>query len=313
LNPAPDAALHHLEGTAPLPSDLPTTIALILLTLLALAASVLSWSSLGQSGAGRQERLTRKLIWLTTAGCALLFVYREVFVHQRWTPFEAHVDGLLLIATLFGAALLFLESRARMKGLATFAMPILTLLLAWAICASWFTWHLFRLHSIWRVVHLSSVYLGLLGAAVAAIGGGMYLYVQKRLRHKLAGTGDTRLPSLEATERLIIRASAFGFALLSLGLFTGLVIIVADGRSMHPGWWQSPKIVLAAVVWSLYALVMNVRHATAFRGNRAAWLSIAGLLLVLTTFGVATRMPNLPRSSGTDATSRSADTPGETP
>jgi len=37
----------------------------------------------------------------------------------------------------------------------------------------------------------------------------------------------------------------------------------------------------------IYALVKNVRHATAFRGVRAAWLSIGGLALLLATFALA--------------------------
>jgi len=43
---------------------------------------------------------------------------------------------------------------------------------------------------------------------------------------------------------------------------------------------------LAASVWLIYAVVMNTRHTATFRGARAAWLSILGLVLLLATFGI---------------------------
>ncbi len=265
--------------------DLLTTPSLILLTLLSLAACVVAIGRLFRKGAGRGVS-EGALLAICAIGSAALFVYRWRYVYGRPPPVEAHVDGLLLIAALFAAAVLFLGGKSRLPGITPFATPVLTLILAWAICASRFTFQLFNLDSPVKTVHRVGVYLGALFIAVAATAAVMYLYAHRRLRRKADPSAQSPLASLEKIERTIIQSSALGFALLTLGLITGVVIVESGPTRLGPGWWYSPKVVLATAVWLIFAVVMNVRHATRFRGARAAWLSIAGLVLLLATFGV---------------------------
>jgi ABC-type uncharacterized transport system permease subunit len=232
------------------------------------------------------------VLWgLITIGCGALFIYRTLFVYESWQPLAAHVDGLLMLATLFGAAVLFLHSASRLPGSAAFAGPLMVLLLLWAVCASRWTLVAFRIETIVKSVHLATVYLGTLFFAVAAIAGAVFLHSQHRLRHKAAPAGRTPFASLESIERLIIHSSALGLALLTIGLITGLVI-VSRQREADPTWWINWKLVLTLTAWLIYAAVMNVRFATAFRGARAAWLSIAGVALLLATFGVSSALPS---------------------
>ena len=100
-----------------------------------------------------------------------------------------------------------------------------------------------------------------------------------------------------------VTAATLGFGLLSLGLIAGLIIITSnDGATrLGPGWWHSPKVLLSVAAWLLYALVLNVRHGTRFRGARAAWLSIAGLALLLTTLAIVTAMRRSDEPKSTSA------------
>ncbi len=263
-----------------------TTWVLIVLTVLSAAACLVAVVRLRKKSAGRGLWCVQlSLTGLCTAGSMGLFTYRALVVHRGWQPLESHVDGLLLIAALFAVMVLFLQSLGGVAGLATFALPVLTLILAWAICASAWTFYFFEIDSVWKTVHLAAVYLGTLFFAVAAIGGGMFLYVQRGLRCKRLG-GGRGLASLEAIERLIVWASASGFALLSLGLAMGLILVASGPTKLGEGWWYSPKFVAATAVWLIYGAVMNARHAASYRGARAAWLSIAGLVLLLVTFGL---------------------------
>ena len=135
-------------------------------------------------------------------------------------------------------------------------------------------------------MHLAGVYLGTLGCAVAAVAGAMYLFVERQLKAKRNPRGLLRLASLERLERLIVQSATLGFALLTLGLVSGVVILW--DRHDLAGWWASPKVLLATAAWAVYALVMNVRIATMFRGRRAAWLAIGGLVLLLGVYGIVT-------------------------
>jgi ABC-type uncharacterized transport system permease subunit len=135
----------------------------------------------------------------------------------------------------------------------------------------------------------------------------MYLFVERRLHQKRDFGSIGRFASLEKLETIIIRQATVGFALLSLGLITGLVIVTSNKPELMPGWWHTPKILLATAAWIVYAVLMNLRSATAFRGARAAWLSIAGLVILLTTYGVVSALPGpLRASAATTSTHREA-------
>ena len=283
-----------------------TTLTLIVLTLLSLAACVVAIGRLLRPLAFAGARAVQyTLFGACITGCMTLFLYRAWVVHHGWQPLQSHVDGLLLIALLFAVMVLFLQSRGGVWGLTTFGLPVLTVILAWSICASFWTFQWFQIDSVWKTVHLAGVYLGTLFFLVAAIAGGMFLYAHRRLQRKRDGAVVKKLASLESIERLIVWSSTVGFGLLTLGLATGVVIIGFGPNRLGAGWWHSPKVVLAASVWLIYFMLINTRHAVFFRGTRAAWLSIVGLVLLLTTFGVvnmwaAATAPPPPGAGGGD-------------
>lgn len=290
-----------------------TTFILIVLTLLAVLATLGAIRRLRHPDrpftASVRQRTFVAIIALATLG---LFI-RFWFVEGGWQPVTSHRDGLLLMAFMLAAAIFFIQCRASLVGLSAFALPMLTFLLLWAICASGPTYHPFDLpdlHPVWRGAHLTGVYLGTTCCGIAAIAGGMYLYVQARLKRKDSLGSLGRLASLEALENLIIRTATLGFILLTLGLVSGIIVISEDYNRMPNGWWYTPKIVLATLAWWVYAILMNVRYASSFRGRRAAWLSIVGLLLLLSTYVVVTSLPPspIPQTSG-----QSIDLPKPTP
>lgn len=247
------------------------------------------------------------LIGAVTLLCAGLFIYRVLVIHKAWQPLQAHVDGLLLIGALLAPAILYIQTRPRLFGLSLFALPLLGLILLWAVCASLWTYRPFKhdtFEPAWVVFHTTATYLGLLGCGLGAAGGAMYLFVQRRIKSK-AGLGQVNpMASLETLETLIIRAATLGFVLLTLSLVSGLIIVTQADRttSLGEAWWGSPKVWLAAAAWVVYALLINIRSFSAFRGRRAAWLAIAGLVLVLATYGMVEAMSKSQATTQTNNT-----------
>ena len=268
-----------------------TSIPLILSTLASIAAVVLAVRRVSRPS---KDPLPLwpfiTLLGLITLLCAGAFGYRIAVIHKAWQPVQAHVDGLLLIALLLAPAILYVQTRPRLFGLSIFALPLLALILAWGVCATLWTYRPFELDSFapaWMVFHLTATYLGLLGCAIGAAAGAMYLFVQGRLKAK-AGLGQVNpMASLETLETLIVRAATLGFVLLTLSLISGLVMVTQSDHatSLGKAWWSSPKVWLAASAWIVYAVLINVRSFSTVRGRRAAWLAIAGLVLVLATYG----------------------------
>lgn len=268
-----------------------TSLPLILLTIVSAIASVGALRRLGMPEEQRKGlALQNSLVLVLTLGSAAIFAARWLLLHESWQPLQAHIDGLLLISALLAAAILFIQTRPKLFGLSAFALPLLTLILAWAICAAMWTYRPFHLDTfepVWMVFHTVSTYLGLLSCGIGAVAGAMYLFVQHRLKAKTHLPGTMPLASLETLEALIIRTATLGFVLLTLSLATGLIIVTQaqDATALGSDWWASPKVWLATAVWALYALLMNIRYATSFRGRRAAWLAIGGLVLLLATYG----------------------------
>lgn len=281
-------------------TDTATSIPLILMTALSAAAATLAVRRLRTTRVPEERPNTAPtqhlLVGLIAAGCVTVLVLRWLLLWETWQPLHAHVDGLLLMCALFAGAVLYIQTRPKLRGLAAFALPLLTVMLAWAICASLWTYRPFQLDTLepaWLVFHTTSTYLGLLCCALGAIGGAMYLYVQGRLKSKHAVPG--RLASLETLETLIIRTATLGFVLLTLSLVSGVVLVTrGEGNPLGIEWWVSPKVILATLAWAVYALLMNIRHASAFRGRRAAWLAIFGLFLLLATYGIVEAMDKRP-------------------
>lgn len=273
-------------------SDPISMIALSVLTLLAAASAAIALGRVsGRWRRGAGNRAEVGLLLAVAAGAAAVFAYRAAVIHQRWLALEAHVDGLVLIACFLALALAFLQIGRRLPSATAVGGPLLVLILAWAICASAWTYTPFvmppqHVRRIWTAVHLLAVYGGTFFVALAAVAGTMFLLVRRRLRRKAANSA-TPLASLEALEGIIVRTSALGFALLTLGLASGVVIVASGPSTLGGGWWYSVRVLLALVVWLIYALLMNIRRARAFRGPRAAWLSICGLVLLLLIFALA--------------------------
>jgi len=269
-----------------------TTITLIALTVLSVIVGIRALLSLRSADQLTITSVPRRLA-VALIGLVTLLLFIGFWVESgTWQPVTSHRDGLVLMSCLLAATVLFIQTRPRLAGLSAFALPVLTFLLGWSVCASAWTYrpfHLEDLHPVWRGVHLTGVYLGTACCGIAAVAGGMYLYVQARLKRKdnLGGLG--KLASLEALEGLIIRSATLGFTLLTLGLVSGFIVISHNGPGLSD---MTPKIVMATLAWLVYALLMNVRYASAFRGRRAAWLSIVGLVLLLGTYAAVTHIPS---------------------
>ncbi len=217
--------------------------------------------------------------------------YRWVWVHDfHLNNLDSKVDSLLFVCTLLAAVIFYLRLPNRLPGIGAFGFPIITILLLWSLCSNTFTSHqsaIAQSPDLIKTTHLIGVYAGTIFFALAAIMSCMYLYIQFKLKDINAIANISKLPSLERVENMISASSTLGFALLTLGLITGFIWVNKDPGSFGETWWLSPKTILAFVAWTAYAIVMNVKYATTFRGDKAAYLSIIGFILIVTILAIA--------------------------
>ena len=107
---------------------------------------------------------------------------------------------------------------------------------------------------------------------VAAAMAILYLYEERRLKHRDTGLLRLRLPSLEALDRLASRVALVGLVLLSAGIVVGLTRL--DSGDLDAA------MTITALIWAVYAAALVLRRETGLQGRRLAWSLVAGFSLV---------------------------------
>ncbi|MGH7933437.1 MAG: c-type cytochrome biogenesis protein CcsB [Candidatus Binataceae bacterium] len=138
------------------------------------------------------------------------------------------------------------------------------------------------LRSAWLPVHVT---LALLGDALFVLAAGVsviYLVYESRLKAKrpLAIDGE-RPPSLEKLDRVNYHLLVWGFLMLSLAIVTGA--IWADATWGHFWSWE-PQETWSAIIWLLYAALLESRLTVGWRGRRVAALTIVVFTVLIGSF-----------------------------
>ncbi|GIW75971.1 MAG: hypothetical protein KatS3mg104_1034 [Phycisphaerae bacterium] len=203
---------------------------------------------------------------------------------RSWLPLDDNFDAILWIAILTAIVSLYLQRQKMIGRIDWVLSPIVALLLLSAAFFGTVMPHSYT-HTLWATLHRVSVFTGPIFLALAAACGVMYLILSARLRNKHSPV-DSRFGSLERLEHLNYTAVSIGFALLTVGLITGVVRVVESSTRFGEHWFLNPKIVLSVAAYVLYALVLHSPINPSFRGRRTAILSIAGFVLLLGTLGL---------------------------
>jgi ABC-type uncharacterized transport system permease subunit len=125
------------------------------------------------------------------------------------------------------------------------------------------------------------VLANLLGVALFVLAGGaagLYLVQERRIKvKKRAAARIHGLPPLDALDHAVHRFLVAGFPLLTLGIITGTYW----AKTLEMG---SPDVVMRTIfgyaTWLLIAGVLLLRALAGWRGRRAAYGTIAGLVCV---------------------------------
>jgi ABC-type uncharacterized transport system permease subunit len=237
------------------------------------------WSS------ARPLRLSAKIFDYLGLSAAIAVIIWHSMSRGHWQPMSDNFDTIIWLAILLALFVAYVQRVKPIPGLDWFVMPIVIILLA---SAGFFGSHdlhtyrpLVRDTGIW--LHRVTAYGGAVAFAIAAPVGAMYVIASRRLRNKAPGPSFT---SLERLERLMMLWVTLGFALLTIGLITGLFRMIVEKNSV-----PMPKLLLASLAWLVYAIVMHAPINPRFRGRRAAILSIFGFVLVFGTLVAVQFMP----------------------
>jgi ABC-type transport system involved in cytochrome c biogenesis permease subunit len=143
-------------------------------------------------------------------------------------------------------------------------------------------------------VHIVTAVLGVALFGIAFGSAVMYLLQEREVKGKRFGALFSRLPSLDALDRMVQRLVRAGFVVYTVALVAGTITATAVWKS---AWSWDPQQIVSLVVWLLYGAMVQLRHS-GWHGRRYAVLTLVGFVLVLGSMVSLKTVPGVTRHAG---------------
>jgi ABC-type uncharacterized transport system permease subunit len=194
--------------------------------------------------------------------------------------------SLLVLAWILAIFYAYGSIHHRRQAWGVFVLPVVLglVVLSWVLPASatdadapdWLRGERFL-----GALHGTLLLLAAVGVCVGFLASVMYLVQARRLRAKTLPGQGVRLLSLERLEAMNRRAIVTAFPLLTVGVLMGLFLLIPRRAEIQS--WTDPRIVGAAVLWLVFALLVYLRYGYHLRGRRVALLTIVAFILLVVT------------------------------
>ncbi len=255
-----------------------------------LLAMLSFWSQLFFRADDSTPRVERWHEFAGKVGRAVLGVgallHLMALIGQGPTLFSVRVGVAGLFGWVLGVAYLAVGSRLGRNALGAFVTPVSLLAALYSLTAP----PLHRLtraealETQWLQVHVIIIVIGYVSLAFAFAASMTYLLQEGLLKRKRLSGLWQRLPSLQVADELIYRATAFGLAMLTLGIFTGVVWMCQ--HQPQYSLLADPKVLFSVLTWAIFALHLFARWQLGWRGRRTNLVVVYGFVfLVISFFG----------------------------
>jgi ABC-type uncharacterized transport system permease subunit len=220
--------------------------------------------------AGRAATWGVRLGWIVQT--ALLGVQAAREDGFPWGTWAASLN--LFVWLVVGAYLIWGCRRPyRLLGLAVMPLAAALLVVARAGGGTGVTGHS-HYSNLFLVLHVGLVLAAFAGFTLAAALSALYLWQERRLKHRATTILRRPAPSLAVLDRLAVRTVLVSVPALTLGIGVGVARLVDRGERMDA------VIVTSCVTWAVWAGYLAVR-AAGWSGRRSAFLALAGFALVI--------------------------------
>ncbi|MEZ6123617.1 MAG: cytochrome c biogenesis protein CcsA [Planctomycetaceae bacterium] len=243
--------------------------------------------------------LRRKLFF--ARGLAVLFGAAGLFAHTIYLINRSQRSGLpplvgsshdwMLVLAWLGAMLYLVLVVAQQRlAVGLFLLPTVIGLVVMAMLVEESPHQIHQLATYrWGMLHASSLVIGMASVAASTICALMFLLQFQKLKGRASWLHRLQLPSLERLTSLNRWFVVGAFAMLTLGLVTG--VILGEIHRDTPGSefrWTDPVVIGSFVVWGLMLVTLIwLLRAPEHTGRQVArQTAVAGAFLLLTIFGL---------------------------
>jgi len=199
---------------------------------------------------------------------------------QGFPYFKKVSDSFYFIAWLLSLTFILLNLKFHPVGAGIFFVPTSFFFL----CLGFVYHHpyaFFDMNNPILVIHLPLALLAFTTLMLSFVVGCLYVFREWQLKHKKPSLLQHKLPSLEMMDLIHFRALTLGFIFLSLAIIAGAFL---SHQTQGSFFTTDPKQLGALIAWGIYAVLLNVRTRSGWRGRRGIFLSILGFVVVLLTF-----------------------------
>ncbi|MEJ8567569.1 cytochrome C assembly family protein [Elongatibacter sediminis] len=188
--------------------------------------------------------------------------------------------NLLSLCALVIVVMLCLSALSRDSlfdaSLVALPLAVLVLILEWSLPSERL---LVEIDSWGTAAHIVSSVLAFGLFSIAGVYALFVVAIDHFLRSHHLNPLVQALPALDVLERLLFRLLGAGFVLLTVSLATGLAY-VQDLFAQH----LAHKTLLSFLAWFVFGTLLLGRWRYGWRGRRAVWLSLAGVVLLLLAY-----------------------------
>jgi ABC-type uncharacterized transport system permease subunit len=215
-----------------------------------------------------------------------LYLARLIIAADQRPLLSSPFGSLLVLAWILAIFYVYGSIHHRRQAWGVFVLPVVLglVVLSWALPgnasdASAPDW--LRGERFLGTLHGTLLLLAAVGVCVGFLASVMYLVQARRLRAKTLPGQGVRLLSLERLEAMNRRAIVTAFPLLTAGVLMGLFLLIPRRAEIQS--WTDPRIVGAAVLWLVFALLVYLRYGYHLRGRQVALLTIVAFVLLVAT------------------------------
>jgi ABC-type transport system involved in cytochrome c biogenesis permease subunit len=225
----------------------------------------------------------------TGFGAAGLFAH-TLFLAVQWPELASRYGSLLFLAWIVAVFYLYGSLHHRQIAWGLFVLPLVLGLIGLAVLLGrtpadpevrLFS---FEGERFWGVVHGALLLLAAVGVCVGFLASVMYLVQARRLRSKALPGRGLKLLSLERLEEMNRRAIVLAFPLLTAGVVVGMALLAQAADPVRS--WTDPRVLGAAALWLVFAVLLYLRYSLHVRGRRVALLTIVAFVLMVVTLAV---------------------------
>ena len=145
------------------------------------------------------------------------------------------------------------------------------------------------LNNPWILAHVILIFLGLAFFAIAFVAGIFYIFEEKEIKEKKLGKINIKLPSLNTLDKVNHFSLLSGFSIITVGLAVGFF---AANHIWGNNWHWGNKETWSILSWLLYAILLNFRLSSGWKGRKAATGAIIGFCIILFTLLIQYVIPS---------------------